>query len=306
MSILVVEVVSEGLIFAADRNITVTMPDGATTQPEGRPKVVPWPRQDVLLGYVGAASLNGQPVPDWLEDRRQTFAPMTSLEEIARGLATQVELQRGVDEGSAAPKPMILHVGGFEQQQGFWAPSIWHITNIYRLGHYRYLDTRKQYTVAEKFWESFPDTDPSEIRDRLRVLAKQFKPFWFHQGMDLFTFNVLEGAIKASFKMLCEQHPNHDIPRTLDEWSRHTKMQVLMYGAYYEAFHPPGAQFVGGGADVWTGLAPKSETNRLDSKSIERRMSDEFVSTEIHARIQVVGSGTAAAGRLGGRGQPGL
>ena len=32
---------------------------------------------------------------------------MTSLEEIARGLATQVELQRGVDEGSAAPKPMI-------------------------------------------------------------------------------------------------------------------------------------------------------------------------------------------------------
>ena len=73
MSILVVEVVSEGLIFAADRNITVTMPDGATTQPEGRPKVVPWPRQDVLLGYVGAASLNGQPVPDWLEDRRQTL-----------------------------------------------------------------------------------------------------------------------------------------------------------------------------------------------------------------------------------------
>ena len=54
------------------------------------------------------------------------------------------------------------------------------------------------------------------------------------------------------------------------------------------------------------GLAPKSETNRLDSKSIERRMSDEFVSTEIHARVQVVGGGTAAAGRLGGRGQPGL
>ncbi len=54
------------------------------------------------------------------------------------------------------------------------------------------------------------------------------------------------------------------------------------------------------------GLAPKSETTSLDSKSIERRMSDEFVSTEIHARVQVVGGGTAAAGRLGGRGQPGL
>ena len=31
------------------------------------------------------------------------------------------------------------------------------------------------------------------------------------------------------------------------------------------------------------GLAPKSETTSLDSKSSERRMSDEFVSTEIHA-----------------------
>ena len=54
------------------------------------------------------------------------------------------------------------------------------------------------------------------------------------------------------------------------------------------------------------GLAPKSETTSLDSKSIERRMSDEFVSTEIHARVQVVGSGTAGTGRLGSRGQPGL
>ncbi len=41
------------------------------------------------------------------------------------------------------------------------------------------------------------------------------------------------------------------------------------------------------------GLAPKSETRSLDSKSIEWRMSDEFVSTEIHARVQIGGGGTA-------------
>ncbi len=252
MSILVVEVVSEGLIFAADRNITVTLADGANMQPLELQKVLRWPRDDVLLGYVGAASLDGKLVPDWLQERRHIFGAMTSLEEIARVLAHHVEIQRGVDEGSGAPEPMILHVGGFEEKQAFWAPSVWHITNVYKLGHYGYLDTRKQYGVTEQFWRYFPDTDPSEIRDRLRVLAKQFKPFWFHQGIDLFTFNVLEGAIKASFKMLCEQHPRHEIPRTLEEWSRHTKMQVLMYGAYYEAFHPPGAQYVGGGADVLT------------------------------------------------------
>ena len=40
---------------------------------------------------------------------------------------------------------------------------------------------------------------------------------------------------------------------------------------------------------ILSGLAPKSETTSLDSNSMERRMSDEFVSTEIHARVQVVG-----------------
>ena len=51
-----------------------------------------------------------------------------------------------------------------------------------------------------------------------------------------------------------------------------------------------------------TGLAPKSETRSLDSKSIEWRMSDEFVSTEIHARVQIGGGGTARSRRLGSRG----
>jgi hypothetical protein len=82
------------------------------------------------------------------------------------------------------------------------------------------------------------------------VNAKQFKPFWFHQGIDLFTFNVLEESIKSSFRLLCEKHPHHDIPTTLEEWSKHVRMQVLMYAAYYEAFKSSDQQYVGGGADV--------------------------------------------------------
>jgi hypothetical protein len=177
---------------------------------------------------------------------------MTSLEQIASTLAHEVQEQRAVDEGSKPADPMILHVGGFEEKNSSLAPSIWFIRNVYELGQYGYLDTRKEFAVTEEFWKYFPGTEPSEIRDRLRVLAKQFNPFWFHQGIDLFTFNVLQGAIKDSFRLLCEQHPRHEIPRTLEEWSCHTKMQVLMYGAYYQAFHPQGAQYVGGGADVLT------------------------------------------------------
>lgn len=80
--------------------------------------------------------------------------------------------------------------------------------------------------------------------------AKQFQPFWFHQGLDLFTFNVLESAMKSYFKLLCEQYPDHNVPNSLDDWAKHVKLQILMYGAYYEAFHPVGQRYVGGGAAI--------------------------------------------------------
>jgi hypothetical protein len=68
--------------------------------------------------------------------------------------------------------------------------------------------------------------------------------------MDLFTFNVLESSVRASFRLLCERHPDHEIPKTLEDWSKHIRMQILMYGAYYDAFHSEGERYVGGGADV--------------------------------------------------------
>lgn len=250
MSILIVEVVSEGILMAADRNITHTAEGGATSQPEAQDKVVRWPREDVVLGYVGAASLGGMSVPEWLEARRADFSQTATLEEVARNLASQIERQRATDRGSGTTQPMIVHLAGFESVRGHWIPAIWHIRNTHKLGAYGYLDVRKTYEVSEAFQTQFAEVDPSEVRDRLRVLAKQFTPFWIHQGIDLATFNALGGAVRNSFKLLCEQHPKHDIPHTLSEWSKHAKMQVLMYSAYFDAFNDPGGQFVGGGADV--------------------------------------------------------
>jgi hypothetical protein len=248
----VTNVVSEGLIFGADWNITETKADGTTTQTVKGPKVFHWPRDEVLVGYVGAATLGDKTVPAWLMDRRDVYKGIISLEEIAKKLKDEIETQRTTDERSRAPEPLIFHVGGFEEKQSLWAPSIWIISNIYKLGHYGYLDVRKQFQANEEFWKNFPITDRSEIRAVLRVMAKQFQPFWFHQAIDLATFNVLESSIRTSFKLLCEQHPAHDIPQTLADWSCHTRMQILMYGAYYEAFYPPGKRYVGGGAEVLT------------------------------------------------------
>jgi hypothetical protein len=96
----------------------------------------------------------------------------------------------------------------------------------------------------------FEGEDVREIRKILRVKEKNFDPFWFHQGIDLFTFNVLEGSIRNAFKLLCEQHPDQNIPVTIEEWAKFVRMKILMYGAYYEAFKTENERHVGGGADV--------------------------------------------------------
>jgi len=146
---------------------------------------------------------------------------------------------------------------GFEKKNGYWVPYVWHIRNVYRLGRFSYLDYRKNFTHHEEFWTKFPDTDPSEIKNVLKVMAKQFNPFWFHQGIDLVTFNVLQSSIKAAFKHLCENHPDHNIPTTLEEWEKHVKMQILMYSSYYQSFYPTSGQYVGGGTDILSLEWPK-------------------------------------------------
>jgi hypothetical protein len=247
MSILVVEVLSEGLIFGADRNITSTYPDGRTSQEDRRPKVLKWPDKNHLFGFVGVAEIGGKPMHEWLETLTEEFKTKTSLKEISNHLNTKVQEQ--LSKGSKT-SPLIIHIGGFEKKDGYWIPQVWFVRNVYGVGHFGYLDFRNEFSCGDAFIEHFKDIHPSEIRKVLKVKAKKLQPFWFHQGIDLFTFNVLQDAIKSSFKLLCENHPEHDIPRTLDEWSKHVRMQVLMYGAYYEAFHEKGKQYVGGGVDI--------------------------------------------------------
>lgn len=251
MSILVVEILSEGLLFGADRNITSTYPEGKTEQKIVQPKVLKWPTDKFLFGFVGAAEVKGLPMDKWLYSIKNKFETKASLGEIAQEFQKEIQEQRLRDEGDNPAQPLIIHIGGFEKKSDIWLPNVWHIGNVHKLGLYSYMDFRKEFYCKEVLWSQFEEKiDPKEFRKFLKVKAKNFEPVWFHQGIDLFTFNVLESAIKSSFKLLCQQHPDHEIPTTLEGWAKHVSMQVLMYGAYFEAFHSEGERYVGGGADV--------------------------------------------------------
>jgi len=90
---------------------------------------------------------------------------------------------------------------------------------------------------------------PKELRTYLANRASAHDPFWFHDGIELLVFNTLEDGVKKAFK---ELHKVGKLPppQTLEEWERHARMWVLLFGGYYEAFGEPGKKYVGNGADV--------------------------------------------------------
>ena len=139
MSILVFEVLSEGLLFGADRKITVTRADGSTGQEGAQTKVLKWPTEKYLLGFVGAAEIGGLAMEEWLDTHREEFEAKESLERIARELEKKVQAQRLKDEGNRPPEPLIIHIGGFEKKDNWWVPYVWCIRNVYRHGRFGYL-----------------------------------------------------------------------------------------------------------------------------------------------------------------------
>jgi len=247
MSILVTELLSSGIVFGADRNLTHVDMQGNTSQPMQSTKIFRWPNQNTLFGYVGVAELDGKLLPDWLESMRDETEPGWSLNDIAEFVREKVQEDWTATDPA---KGMIIHLAGFSKLSGLMIPELWHIANVSGLGQYGYTEFSNEFYCKEAFLREMPQIHPTEIRKRLRVLEKQLQPFWFHQGFDYPAFNAMQEALKASFRYLCLNHPDYDFPVSLADWEKHVKLQVLLYSSYFEAFHPTGHRFVGGGADV--------------------------------------------------------
>jgi len=145
MSLLLVELVPQGIIFGADRNITIERvkvrheesQDGTTFIEERhehrcqspRPKVLRWPQRKALIGYVGEAQINNVPTDEWLYDFIGDHLQFDSFETLAESLRRSVERQRRIDEGDNDPAPIIIHLAGFEEREGIQVPAVWVIRN---------------------------------------------------------------------------------------------------------------------------------------------------------------------------------
>jgi hypothetical protein len=258
MSILIVQVLPQGIVFGADRNITETRVFSDSSGKSltvflgqsQRPKVLRWPNRKALVGYVGAATIGEMPTDEWLYEYIGDHLEFLSFESLAHELSDKVQKQRAIDEGPRDPEALIIHLAGFQERDSQRVPVVWYIRNPQKMENGQYVDIRKEFLCTEEFWGYFPNVSPREIRAHLKMLAEQNEPFWFHQGLDLGTFNTLDRFLRGAFRLLYEVHPDHSFPQSLHEWEQHLKMTVLTYGAYYQAFRGPGEQYVGGGADT--------------------------------------------------------
>jgi hypothetical protein len=260
VSIMVVQLVPEGLLFGADRNITTSLRRGNDVLATGqslRPKVLKWPNHEIVVGYVGRATIGDEHTDEWLYDfiGRNLHS---DLQQLAHDLKDRLEFDLS---GTVADAPMVLHLGGFVEDAGQWKPQVWYIRN----SEAPYRNIKAEFDVSEEIPKYFSGKTGDQIQVDVEQRAQALQPFWFHQGYDLETFNTLDGALREGMRAIVQTHPDRPHPHpdslffrdSLREWSNHLRMAILTYGAYFEAFYEPFQQFVGGGADVVWAARPQ-------------------------------------------------
>jgi hypothetical protein len=253
MSILVVRLVPEGLLFAADRNITQTKStrDGYVMRGQTqRSKLHKWPNRDAIIGYVGEARIDGTQTEEWLYSFIGRNIDFSAFDTLATALGKELE---ALMQSGRVGTPLIIHLGGFELEGGEWTPRIWFIHNTAGLDASGPLPgTQFQWSDEIPKDGYFPKMSGNQIRADPRVSSQEGELFSFRQGADLAAFNTIDSALRLAMAAMIKHHPLqiHKFPTDLDEWSKHLRMAVLGYSAYFAAFYASFEQLVGGGADV--------------------------------------------------------
>src|SRR5687768_11029716 len=132
VSILLVQLVPQGLIFGADRNITseAKLGDGTmmiyVSGQSQRPKVLKWPNSETIVGYVGAGRIAAEPTHEWLYGfigRNLTFDDLGAVAALLRD-----ELDNLFNTGDILG-PLVIHLGGFVEIDGEWTPRVYFVHN---------------------------------------------------------------------------------------------------------------------------------------------------------------------------------
>lgn len=133
MSILLSAYFPEGIVFAADKNVTLLYPSGRDVEVGIATKVIPWTHQRAVVGFCGLGCLAGLSMDEWM---RQFAAETRDFDDLAT-LAKQLRDRIQYDFDNTYPEGidirelgLIVHLGGFRYENGIAAPAMFYISNV--------------------------------------------------------------------------------------------------------------------------------------------------------------------------------
>lgn len=252
MSVIVIQVLPFGIIFAADRNVTEF--DTTTMKPIKQfesTKVKKTQSGRHLVGYVGAARIAGRDSLEYLIDFVESKETGNDLDQLAKLVHDEVEAQHAKDDQGGEPSELIVSIAGIKKREDIPVPEVYYISNCWSLIKGSYRDIRKEFGCSDEVRVKSEEArvKPSNLKAWLSAMSTTNQPFGFQHAIGLQNFVIIDNMLKVTLQALATQN-NLPNPTNLQQWQSQARMSVLTYGAFFERFYGTNEQYVGGGVDV--------------------------------------------------------
>lgn len=262
MSILLSAYYPEGIIFAADKNASIQYmtADGKErwyVAPTAT-KVLAWPFQRAVIGFVGLGTLAGYDMDEWMRVFIAETREFDNIDDLAIKLRDQLQsdfVQEYPPGTDISQCHVIVHLGGFALRDGCFTPVLYHIWNHNTINPQTglYPEPDRDFRLQEEVEQGFkewpkPEDYPHHVRARFENMSKEKRFLWFNNGANLTAFNIFKAAI---WDALIAVEKAGYIPRLpgLDQRVAYCKMAVEVFGSFFTHHYLPEDRIVGGGVD---------------------------------------------------------
>jgi hypothetical protein len=229
---------AEGIVFAADSQITI--PGTTTTAVEPQRKVLRVRgvgTGDGAIGYFGLAQVQGQPLTPWLKD---TLRGWPGGDAVALGQFVTDALLADAT-GNELRQVSAFHIGAFEDRGGVRLPVFVYARNV-DLGPTGYAPLGR-FDVDEQLLARDLVGAP-DVRRVLRAWAtKNGLPVWYRNG-DLGFFAPVWEGIERAAQLIIAQH-GYQAPNTLDDWEKFARTLIVTTSNLYRLLYSRGAPLIG-------------------------------------------------------------
>lgn len=276
MSILLSAYFPEGIVFAADKNVTCLYPAAGglidrDTEVGTATKVVPWAYRQAVAGFCGLGELAGLTMAEWMRQFAAATRGFDDLACVAHQMrdALQCDFDRDYPEGTDIRQAgLIVHFGGFRRQEAADVPAMYYIRNVpgLDLATGIYDDAVREFFLSDELQRQAEQggvRTASQYRTWLERIDAKKGLLWYNNGAGVGAFNVLKQTLWAALMFIREQNTMllpADV--TLSDRVAYCAMSVELFGSFYRYHYQPKYRTVGGGVNVewvrWPESAPAS------------------------------------------------